>query len=76
MDQEERRAYHCEDTTVLLLKFNASDQVAVMPLVNMRHFIDPVDDLFMLHYAHLKIDALILAILLLFMHVPPRLLLH
>ena len=44
---------------MLLRKFNASHQVAVVALVNMRHLVDPVDYLFLLYYAHLKIDALL-----------------
>ena len=71
MNKEERRAYHGEDSTALLLKFNASDKVAVVPLVNMRHLIDPVDYLFLLNYAHLNIDALLLPILQLFLLVTP-----
>ena len=71
MDEEERRACHCEDSTALLLKLNATDKVAVVPLVNMRHLIDPVYYLFVLNYAHLKIDSLMLLILLLFKLIPP-----
>jgi hypothetical protein len=71
MDEEERRACHGEDSTALLLKFNASDKVAVVSLVNMRHLIDPVDYLFLLNYAHLKIDALLQPILQLFILLTP-----
>ena len=71
MDEEKRRAYHCQDTTALLREFNATDQVAVVPLVNMRHLIDPVDYLFLLYYAHFKIDALLLPILLMIILIPP-----
>ena len=72
MYKEERGACHGENSTALLLKFNAPDKVAIVPLVNMRHLIDPVYYLFMLNYAHLKIDALLLLpILLLIKLVPP-----
>lgn len=65
MNEEERRTCHCEDSTALLREFNAPDQVAVVPLINMRHLIDPVDYLFLLNYAHFKIDSLLLLPILL-----------
>ena len=69
VDKEEWRACHWEDSTALLLKFNASDQIAVVSLVNMRHLVYPVDNLFLLYYSHLKIDGLLLPIMLIFLHI-------